>query len=176
MPYEAPTETYSDQYLEEGEQTTIPFKSLTKEQFTKISGSDYFEGSAYAVEQIPLSRKSIGLIVYQVIPTNDLPYEELNYQLYIIDAAGSPSDNINISSDYFITDDSREVNISKVKTSSISFGEYDDNKDQLFLEITYNNSESVQADFGQQRSVISRVYFEIIESGKLVDVTVYLEK
>jgi hypothetical protein len=143
---------------------------------TKISGSDYFEGSAYAVDQIPLVGKSIGLIVYQVSPTNTIPYEELNYQLYIIDAAGKPSDNINISSDYFRTDASSEVNISEVKTSRIVFGEYDDNKDRLFMEITYNNSKSVQADFGQERAVISMVYFEIIESGKLIDVTVYLEE
>jgi hypothetical protein len=174
VPYEGPTDFYSDLYLEDDEPSTIPFKELTKEQLSSISGSDFFSGIAYAVEQISLNGKNIGLIVYQVTPSEYMPYEEVNYQLYIIDAAGKPSDNINISSDSFRTDNSGEINISEEKTSLIRYGEYD--SDRLFLEVTYDNTESVQADYGQQRSVISKVYFEIEASGKLVDVTVYLEE
>lgn len=177
LPYNAPDETFSDQYLEEGEATTIPYKALTTEQLTKISGDDYCRCTAYAVDQIPLKAGKIGLVVYQINEVDVMPYEELTYHLYIVDAAGKAIDNTTLNAEFYTSTSvgSDEISISETKMSFIDYGEYDDTKDRLFLEATYETTESLMADFGQTKTTIVNEYKEIVATGNIVDVTVYME-
>lgn len=177
IPYEAPSETYTDQYLEEeDEPTTIPYKPLTEEQFQQISGNEDCRCSAYAVDYLELKNGIKGLVVYQVNMTQTMPYEELVYVLYLVNASGKPIDNIELFSDLYSTDPSGDIFMSTGKRSTIDFGEFDDMKDRIFIEMTYEMSESVMSDFGQQKTMISVEYMEITDSGRMEDVTVYLEE
>jgi len=177
LPYEAPSETYTDQYLEEeDEPTTIPYKPLSEEQFQQISASEDCRCSAYAVDYLELKNGILGLIVYQVNEVNTMPYEELVYVLYLVNATGKPIDNIELFSDFYTSDPSSDVFISTGKQSTIDFGEFDDMKDRIFIEMTYETSESMMSDFGQQKTMISVEYMEIMDSGRIEDITVYIEE
>lgn len=177
LPYSAPEETFSDQYLEEGEETTIPYKELSSEQLAKISGEDYCRCTAYAVDQLPLKAGKIGLVVYRINLVDVMPYEEMTYHLYIVDAAGKAIDNTTLNSEFYTSTSvgSDEISVSESMSSYISYGEYDDTKDRLFVEVTYETSESLMADFGQSKTTIVNEYKEIVTTGKIVDVTVYME-
>lgn len=176
IPYESPTEFHSDQYLEDGEATTIPFKVLSNAQFEQISGIEECDCSAYAVDYLELKGGKKGLIVYQVNAVEVMPFEELSYNLYVVDGTGMPIDYVMLSMDFFTSDIMGDVSISEQKKSTINYGEYEDMKERLFIEMTYETSEIAQADFGQIRTVISMSYMEILPSGMMTDVTVYLEE
>lgn len=177
LPYEAPSETYTDQYLEEeGEPTTIPYKPLSEELFQQISANEDCRCEAYAVDYLELKNGILGLVVYQVNQVQTMPYEELVYVLYLVNAAGKPIDNIELFSDFYSSDPSGDVFMSTGKKSTIDFGEFDDMKDRIFIEMTYESSESMMSDFGQQRTMISVEYMEIMDSGRIEDITVYLEE
>lgn len=177
LPYAAPEETYSDQYLEEGEETTIPYKELSSEQLAKISGEDECRCTAYAVDQIPLKAGKIGLVVYRINLVDVMPYEELTYHLYIVDAAGKAIDNTTLNSEFYTSTSvgSDEISIAETTNSYIAYGEYDDTKDRLFIEVNYEMTEALMADFGQTKTTIVNEYKEIVTTGKIVDVTVYME-
>lgn len=177
IPYEAPAETFSDQYLEDGEESSIPYKMLTKAQLAEISGEEDCRCAVYAVDQIPLKSGKIGLVVYQINEVDVMPYEELTYHLYIVDEKGKPVDNTTLNAEFYtsIASETDEISVLESKTSHIAYGEYDDNKDRLFVEMTYETNESLMSDFGQSKTTISNQYQEIVQTGKIVDVTVYME-
>lgn len=176
LPYEAPFETFTDQYLEEGEETTIPYKRLSSAQFEQISGVTDSRCDAYAVEYFDLRGGNKGLVVYQVNIVEVMPYEELSYDLYIVDASGKHIDRITLASDFFTSDIMGEFSVSERISSVISYGDYEELKERIFIEQMYETREIMEAEFGQIRVSSSMTYMEILANGSLEDVTIYLEE
>jgi hypothetical protein len=176
LPYSAPSETYTNMYLEEGEESLIPYNVLLNEQLAVISGNDYCKCEAFAVDYLELPNGYKGLVTYQINIVEVMPYEELTYHLYIVDETGKSMNDMVLNSEFFTSDPLGDIFMSDEIKSTIYFGEYDEIKDRLFIKTSYRTEESIQSDFGQVKTLVSTEFSEILESGEIVNITVYLEE
>jgi hypothetical protein len=173
LPYIAPSDYYSDMYLEEGEESSIPFKEISKDFYVQIGGYDNCRCTVYAVDQISLSNGYIGLVVYEIAIVESMPYEQNSYVLYIVDAQGKPTDNIRLSTSFY-TSDGGDRMYSEEVSSEIFPSEMD--AKQLVIKKVLTSGESISGEFGQNVTRTSSNFYKINNDGRLEDVTVWVEE